>query len=304
MAGGVPEVMLHLRNMGLLHLDALTVIGEKLGVVLDWWEQSERRQQVRQQLTQSEGVDPNHVIMDADTARRDGLTSTVIFPTGNLAPQGAVIKATSIDPSLVDEDQVYRHRGPARVFTSERAAILAVKGQSDNPVKPGDVVVLIGIGPLGTGMVETAQITSALKYLIWGKHVALLTDGRFSGFSTGACVGHIGPEALAGGAIGKVRDGDIIEVIMDRGNLEGTIQLVGTSDGEFSPEAGARVLASRESHPGLSQHPRLPDDTRLWAALQEASGGTWAGCIYDVDKIVRLLQIGMESLRQESVGGM
>jgi putative YjhG/YagF family dehydratase len=303
MAGGVPEVMLHLRDMGLLHLDALTVTGETLGTVLDWWEHSERRQQVRKQLTESDGVDPNHVIMDADAARKEGLTSTVIFPTGNLAPQGSVIKATSIDPSLVDENQVYRHRGPARVFTSERAAIQAVKGQSDNPVKPGDVVVLIGIGPLGTGMVETAQITSALKYLSWGKHVALLTDGRFSGFSTGACIGHIGPEALAGGPIGKVRDGDIIEVIMDRRNLEGTIQLVGTADGEFLPEAGVSVLAARESHPSLAQHPHLPSDTRLWAALQEASGGTWAGCIYDVDKIVRLLQIGMESLRQEAVGG-
>jgi putative YjhG/YagF family dehydratase len=304
MSGGVPEVMLHLRKMGLLNTDALTVTGEKLGTVLDWWEHSERRQQVRQTLIESDGVNPDNVIMDADGARKAGLTSTVIFPTGNLAPQGSVIKATSIDPSLVGEDQVYRHRGPARVFTSERAAIQAVKGQSDNPVKPGDVIVLIGIGPLGTGMVETAQITSALKYLEWGKHVALLTDGRFSGFSTGACVGHIGPEALAGGSIGKVRDGDIIEIILDRGNLDGTINLIGASDGEQSPQIGARLLASRDSHPDLAPHPHLPNDTRLWAALQAASGGTWAGCIYDVDKIIQLLKIGQEALRQESVGGM
>ncbi|MEO8611720.1 MAG: YjhG/YagF family D-xylonate dehydratase [Chloroflexota bacterium] len=304
MAGGVPEVMLHLRKMGLLNTDALTVTGEKLGAVLDWWEQSERRQQVRQTLIESDGVDPDNVIMDADGARKAGLTSTVIFPTGNLAPQGSVIKATSIDPSLVGEDQVYRHRGPARVFTSERAAIQAVKGQSDNPVKPGDVIVLIGIGPLGTGMVETAQITSALKYLEWGKHVALLTDGRFSGFSTGACVGHIGPEALAGGSIGRVRDGDMIEIILDRRNLEGTIDLIGTSEGEQSPQIGTRLLASRDSHPGLAPHPHLPNDTRLWAALQAASGGTWAGCIYDVDKIIQLLKIGQEALRQEAVGGM
>jgi putative YjhG/YagF family dehydratase len=304
MAGGVPEVMLHLRRMGLLNTDALTVTGEKLSAVLDWWEQSERRQQVRQTLIESDGIDPNNVIMDADNARKAGLTSTVIFPTGNLAPQGSVIKATSIDPSLVGEDQVYRHRGPARVFPSERAAIQAVKGQSDNPVKPGDVIVLIGIGPLGTGMVETAQITSALKYLEWGKHVALLTDGRFSGFSTGACVGHIGPEALAGGPIGRVRDGDIIEIILDRRNLEGTIHLMGTGEGELSPQVGTRLLAVRDSHPGLEPHPHLPDDTRLWAALQAASGGTWAGCIYDVDKIIQLLKIGQEALRQETVGGM
>jgi xylonate dehydratase len=304
MAGGVPEVMVHLRNMGLLNQDALTVTGEKLSMVLDWWESSERRQQLRAQLTQSEGVDPDKVIMDANRARAGGLTSTVIFPTGNLAPEGSVIKATSIDPSLVDADQVYRHRGPARVFTSERAAIRAVKGQSDFPVKPGDVVVLAGIGPLGTGMVETAQITSALKYLDWGKYVALLTDGRFSGFSTGACVGHIGPEALAGGPIGKVRDGDIIEIILDRKNLEGTIHLVGTQEGELTPEEAVQLLASREPHPELGAHPRLPDDTRLWAALQAASGGTWAGCVYDTDKIIQLLKIGMEALRQENIGGM
>ncbi|MBZ0287427.1 MAG: YjhG/YagF family D-xylonate dehydratase [Anaerolineae bacterium] len=304
MSGGVPEVMLHLRKMGLLNTDVITVTGEKLNAVLDWWEQSERRQQVRQMLVESDGVDPDNVIMDADGARKAELTSTVIFPTGNLTPQGAVIKATSIDPSVVSEDQVYRHRGPARVFTSERAAIQAVKGQSDNPVKPGDVIVLIGIGPLGTGMVETAQITSALKYLEWGKHVALLTDGRFSGFSTGACVGHIGPEALAGGPIGRVRDGDIIEIMLDRRSLEGTIHLLGTGEGELSPQAGTRLIASRDSHPGLEPHPHLPDDTRLWAALQAASGGTWAGCIYDVDKIIQLLKIGQESLRQETVGGM
>jgi putative YjhG/YagF family dehydratase len=295
MAGGVPEVMLHLRRMGLLNTDALTVTGEKLGTVLDWWESSERRQEARSKLIHTDGVDPDNVIMDADTARRSGLTSTVIFPTGNIAPQGSVIKATSIDPSLVDENQVYRHRGPARVFTSERAAIQAVKGLSDNPVKPGDVVVLIGIGPMGTGMVETAQITSALKYLDWGKHVALLTDGRFSGFSTGACVGHIGPEALAGGAIGKVRDGDIIEIILDRRNLEGTIHLVGTAERDLTPDEAAYLLTTRLPHPGLAPHAQLPDDTRLWGALQAASGGTWGGCIYDVDRIIQLLNAGLKA---------
>ena len=236
--------------------------------------------------------------MDADTARSEGLSSTVIFPTGNIAPQGSVIKATAIDPSKIDENQIYRHRGPARVFTSERAAIQAVKGQSDQPVKPGDVVVMIGVGPMGTGMVETAQITSALKYLEWGKHVALVTDGRFSGLSTGACVGHIGPEALAGGPIGKVRDGDIIEIILDRKTLEGSIQLVGTTQGDLTPLEAARLLESRPPHPDLSTHPHLPDDTRLWAALQAASGGTWSGCIYDVDRITQLLKAGQEAERR------
>ncbi|MDL5055455.1 YjhG/YagF family D-xylonate dehydratase, partial [Oscillatoria laete-virens NRMC-F 0139] len=148
MAGGVPEVMLHLRRMGLLNTDVLTASGETLDTVLDWWEQSERRHAVRKLLASADQVNPDHVIMDADSARRGGLTSTVIFPVGNLAPQGSVVKATSIDPSKVDADQVFRHRGPARVFTSEQDAIKAVKGRTDHPVKPGDIMVLIGLGPL------------------------------------------------------------------------------------------------------------------------------------------------------------
>jgi xylonate dehydratase len=301
MAGGVPEVMLHLRAMGLLNLDVMTATGDRLSTVLDWWEHSERRRDVRQRLLDSDQVSADHVIMDADTARRNGLTSTVVFPVGNIAPHGAVIKATAIDPTRVGGDQVFRHLSPARVFTSERAAIQAVKGLSDNPIKPDDIIVLIGIGPAGTGMVETSQITAALKYVPWGKSVSLLTDGRFSGFSTGACVGHIGPEALAGGPIGKLRDGDMIEIVIDRAALEGHINLVGVGDSELSPEEAADLLESRTPHPDLHLHPHLPDDTRLWAALQEASGGTWAGCIYDVDQIIRVLKAGTEALAKQAI---
>ncbi|MBZ0300776.1 MAG: YjhG/YagF family D-xylonate dehydratase, partial [Anaerolineae bacterium] len=175
MAGGVPEVMLHLRDMGLLNTDVMTVSGEKLGAVLDWWQASARRQQVRQRLSDHDRVDPDQVIMDVDRARQNGLSSTVVFPTGNITPDGSVIKATSIDASVVDADNVYRHRGPARVFTSERAAIEAIKGRTPNPVKAGDVVVMIGVGPMGTGMEETYQVTSALKFIPWGKTVPVLT---------------------------------------------------------------------------------------------------------------------------------
>jgi putative YjhG/YagF family dehydratase len=285
MAGGVPEVMLHLRNMGLLHTDVLTATGETLENVLNWWQDSERRQAARSRLASAGEINPDHVIMDADTARREGLSSNIVFPTGNIAPQGSVIKATAIDPSVVDDDNVYRHRGPARVFTSEKTAVSAIKGQSDNPVKPNDVLVLIGGGPLGTGMEETYQVTAALKYIPWGKTVPVLTDARFSGVSTGACVGHIGPEALAGGPIGKVRDGDMIEIVIDRNELTGRIDVVGF-EGEVN---------GRSPHPDLQRHPHLPDDTRLWAALQQASGGTWAGCIYDVDRIVEVIAAGLNA---------
>ena len=283
--------MLHLRRMGLLNEHVLTVTGETLGTSLDWWESSERRQRARERLSAGASVSPDDVIMSPDAARRAGMTSTVVFPRGNLAPEGSVIKATAIDRTVVGEDQVYRHRGPARVFADERDAIRAVKGTSADgrAVAAGDVIVLIGNGPSGTGMQETAQITTALRYLPWGKHVALVTDGRFSGFSSGACIGHVGPEALAGGPIGKVRDGDVIEIVIDRATLEASVNVIGADGVSLTPAECDALLRERDPHPSLAPHESLPDDTRLWAALQRASGGTWAGCVYDVDRIVEAL---------------
>ncbi len=297
MAGGVPEVMLHLRRMGLLNRAATTVSGLTVDEVLDWWEQSERREVSRKRLLR-DGLDPDRVIMDPSSARRAGLTSTVVFPTGNIAPLGAVVKATAIDASLVNDVQVYHHRGPARVFTSEHAAIAAIKGTGGVPVREGDVVVVMGAGPMGTGMEETYQLTSALKHIPWGKYVPIVTDARFSGVSTGACIGHVGPEALAGGPIGKLRDGDVIEVNIDRNSLQGTVNLVNVGGVELSVEAGALLLAERAPHADLAPHPELPVDTRLWALLQRVSGGTWAGCVYDADRISRVLEAGIAALER------
>ncbi|MCS7221288.1 MAG: YjhG/YagF family D-xylonate dehydratase [Anaerolineae bacterium] len=296
LAGGVPEVMLHLRDLGLLRLDTLTVQGRPLGEMLEMWERSERRQRLRERLRSEDGVDPDEVIMSPQRARERGLTSTVTFPVGNLAPEGSVIKSTAIDPSVVDPDGVYRKIGPARVFTNERAAIAAVKGLNDRPIRPGDVIVLIGRGPMGSGMEEVYQLTAALRHLPWGKEVALITDARFSGVSTGACIGHVSPEALAGGPIGRVREGDTIQIIIDCVHLTGSVNLIGHDGRRYSPEEGAAVLASRDPHPDLTSDPDLPDDTRLWAALQNASGGTWGGCVYDVEAIIELLEAGRKAL--------
>jgi putative YjhG/YagF family dehydratase len=293
LAGGVPEVMLHLRSLGLLDLSVLTASGLRLGEVLDWWEGSERRRRLRELLVQQDGVDPDTVIMPPDKAVQAGLTSTVTFPTGNIAPEGAVIKSTSIDPSVLDEQGVYRHLGRAKVFTSEREAIRQIKVGG---IQPGDVMVLIGRGPSGTGMEETYQLTSALKHLSFGKYVSLITDARFSGVSTGACIGHVGPEALAGGPIGKLRDGDWIEIVINTRTLEGTIHFLGDGENVLSPEEGASILQRRDPHPGLGADPDLPDDTRLWAALQSVSGGTWGGCVYDVDRIIEALEAGKKAL--------
>jgi len=292
LAGAVPEVMLHLRSAGLLDTNVLTVTGESLEENLNWWQQSERRTILRERLWVLDGIDAEDVIMTPDKARSRGLTPTVCFPVGNLAPEGSVIKSTSIDPSLIGDDNVYRHTGPARVFITESAAIDAIKRGA---ITHGDVLVLICGGPQGSGMQEIYQITSALKSLPFCKHVAVLTDARFSGVSTGACIGHISPEALAGGPVGKLRENDLIEIVIDRNGLLGSVDLVGEGNTRFTPEEGGLRLAARSSRPDLAPHPSMPDDSRLWAALVQASGGVWGGCVYDADAIIAQLHRGATS---------
>jgi len=282
LAGGVPEMMLHLRDAGLLKLDAQTVTGKPLGENLLWWETSERRKRLRDKLHTLDGIDPDNVIMSPEKARSRGLTSTITFLRGNLAPEGALVKSTAIDPTSVSADGVYRHEGPARIFTTEDAAIAAVKA---GHIVAGDVMVLMGIGP-GSGMPETYQVTSALKYAKDSHKIALITDGRFSGVSTGACIGHVSPEAWAGGPIGRLREGDRLRLIVDTRTLEGSVDVVSLSESE---------LAERTRHPELLPDPRVPADTRLWAALQNASGGSWGGCVYDADRIAHLLELGLKA---------
>jgi xylonate dehydratase len=291
----VPEVMLHLRNLGLLELDALTASGLRLGDALDWWEGSLRRRTLREMLRQRDGVEPDDVILSRDAARRRGFTGTVCFLGGNLAPQGAIVKSTAIDKRTVGADGVYRLCGPARIFTSEALAIAAVKGRGPRPLQPGEVLVMVGLGPRGTGMEEVYQVTAALKYLPFASQLALITDARFSGVSTGPCVGHVAPEALAGGPIGRLRDGDLVEVVVDTFGLTGRLE-VGRKDAAGEFVADDAILAGRPPHPDLAPDPALPDATRLWAALQEASGGPWNGAVYDVDSILRVMEAGRRAL--------
>ena len=289
LAGGVPEVMLHLRELGGLELDALTATGETLDEALDAWEASERRRRFKEVLWEHDGVRADEVILSPDKAEALGMMGTVSFLTGNLAPEGAIVKSTAIDPALF-EGGVYYKEGRARVFTREGGAMQAIK---EGRITVGDVMVLAGVGPAGTGMEETYQVTSALKHLPFGGSVALVTDARFSGVSTGACVGHVGPEGLAGGPIGRVQDDDWIRITVDPRACAGTLDLVGEGDERFSADEGARRLRARPPHPDLSPDPRLPDDTRLWAALQAVSGGTWGGCVYDAARIEALLARGV-----------
>ena len=289
LAGGVPEVCLHLRELGLIDGSAMTAVGLPLNEVLDQWKSGDRRKRLRDRLFEADHVDPDTVIFSPAAAKEKGLMGTLAFPTGNLAPEGSVVKATSIDPSLLNENRAFQFLGPARVFASERDAIAAIKGQTESPVKPGEVLVLAGCGPMGTGMEETYQLTSALKHLPWGKQCPLLTDARFSGVSTGACIGHIGPEALCGGPIGKLVDGDVIRIDIDLPNVEGSIDLVGTGNSNHDAAWGTRELGRRSMNSWLGAVDDLPDDTRLWSMLQMISGGTWGGCVYDHESLGDLL---------------
>jgi dihydroxyacid dehydratase/phosphogluconate dehydratase len=193
---------------------------------------------------------------------------------------------------VVDEHGVYRKSGPARVFLTEKSAVAAIKSQGPERIQAGDVLVLMCRGPMGSGMEEIFSITSALRYLEFGKHVAVLTDARFSGVSTGACIGHITPEALAGGPIGKIREGDLIEIAVDRVGLTGSVHFIGADGVVFGAEEGARVLAARPPRPDLAADAELPPETRLWAMLQDVSGGTWGGCVFDPDAIAEALKTG------------
>jgi putative YjhG/YagF family dehydratase len=270
LAGGVPEVMLRLAARGALHLDVPTVSGLTVGDQLEWWEASDRRARLRERLHRLDGIDPDDVIRSAG----DELGGTVTILDGNLAPGGAIVKSTAIRRDLLDADGHYRARGTARVFTSEADAIGAIK---ERAIGPGEVMVLVGIGP-SFGMPETYQVTAALKHIDDGGRIPLITDGRFSGVSTGPCIGHVTPEATAGGPIGLLRDGDPIRIDIDTVALTGAI-------------ATDASLAGRTPHAGLAgRGSALPDDTRLWAALQARSGGSWGGCVYDVDSIVAALR--------------
>jgi len=292
-AGAVPEVMLHLRRAGLLNTFVLTADGMSLDDRLNAWEESKRRRVLRARLAERDRVNPNDVILSPDAAKQRGMTSTVCFPHGNLAPEGSVIKSTAIDSSVVGADGVYRITGPAKVFLSEPDAIAAIKS---GKISAGDVIVLAGRGPMGSGMEETFQLTGALRYLPFGKHVALITDARFSGVSTGACIGHVSPEALAGGPIGKLRDGDMIEIVINRQTLEGSVNLVGENGTAVGVKQGEHILDERVRRPDLAPDPSLPDDTRIWAALQDVSGGPWGGAVYDPEAILEVIHAGKKAL--------
>lgn len=191
-AGGVYAVMKELADIGLLNTDCMTVSGKTIGECI-----------ATAYNKDEEVIRP----VDKPYSKTGGLAVL----SGNLAPDGSVVKRSAV----VDEMLV--HEGPARVFDCEEDAIAAIKG---GKIVPGDVVVIRYEGPKGgPGMREMLSPTSALAGMKLDKDVALITDGRFSGASRGASIGHVSPEAAAGGNIGLVKEGDIIEIDINAGNI-------------------------------------------------------------------------------------
>ena len=192
-AGGVYAVMNELRELGLLHEDCITVTGNTIG----------------ENIKDCENKNPQVIRpLDNPYSKTGGLAVL----KGNLAPDGSVVKRSAV----VDEMMV--HKGPARVFECEEDAIVAIKG---GKIVPGDVVVIRYEGPKGgPGMREMLNPTSAIAGMGLGSSVALITDGRFSGASRGASIGHVSPEAAVGGPIALVEEGDIIKINIPEMTLE------------------------------------------------------------------------------------
>lgn len=192
-AGGVYAVMAELNKKGLLHTDCLTVTGKTVG----------------ENIKDAVNKDPQ-VIRPIDNPYSQ--TGGLAVLKGNLAPDGSVVKRSAV----VEEMLV--HVGPARVFDCEEAAIEAIKG---GKIVAGDVVVIRYVGPKGgPGMPEMLNPTSAIAGMGLGSSVALITDGRFSGASRGASIGHVSPEAAVGGPIGLVEEGDMIKIDIPNLKLE------------------------------------------------------------------------------------
>lgn len=190
--GGIRAVMAEINKLGLLELDNLTVTLKTVGENIEGFE----------------GADGEIIRPVTDPYSKTGGIAVL---KGNIAKNGCVVKRSAVAPEML------KHTGPARVFTSEEAAIKAIFG---GEIVKGDVVVITYEGPKGgPGMREMLSPTSALAGMKLDKEVALITDGRFSGASRGASIGHVSPEAAAGGNIGLVQEGDIIEIDINAGNI-------------------------------------------------------------------------------------
>ena len=236
-AGGIPAVQAELAKAGLLDLDVPTVTGKTLG----------------------ENIAGAHIMNDKAIRSIENpysKTGGLQILWGNIAPDGCVVKRSAVAPEM----QV--HSGPARVFNSEETAIQAIY---DGKIVPGDVVVIRYEGPKGgPGMREMLNPTSALAGMKLDTTVALITDGRFSGASRGAAIGHVSPEAASGGPIGLIEEGDTIEINIPEASIH-----LAVSDEELARRKAAYVQPEPNVKSGwLARYARMVASANLGAVMQ------------------------------------
>lgn len=234
--GGIPAVMAEINKLGLLELDNPTCTLKTVG----------------ENIADRSGADGT-IIRTVENPY--STTGGIAVLRGNIAPDGCVVKRSAVAPEML------KHSGPARVFNSEEEAIAAIFG---GKIVKGDVVVIVYEGPKGgPGMREMLSPTSALAGMKLDKDVALITDGRFSGASRGASIGHVSPEAAAGGNIGLVREGDIIDIDINAGKIN-----VNVSDGELEERRKSWVIPEPKIKTGyLSRYARLVSSADKGAVL-------------------------------------
>lgn len=234
--GGIPAVMAEINKLGLLELDNPTCTLKTIG----------------ENISAFKGADGT-IIRTVENPY--STTGGIAVLRGNIAPDGCVVKRSAVAPEML------KHSGPARVFNSEEEAIAAIFG---GKIVSGDVVVIVYEGPKGgPGMREMLSPTSALAGMKLDKEVALITDGRFSGASRGASIGHVSPEAAAGGNIGLVREGDIIEIDINAGKIN-----VDVSDEELAERRKTWVIPEPKIKTGyLSRYARLVSSADKGAVL-------------------------------------
>lgn len=262
MAGGVPMVEWLIRDH--LNLNVMTCTGRTLGENLDMLRQDDFFARCQGQL-KNFGVAPEDVIMPPEKAETYG---SVAVMKGNIAPEGSVIKYSATVPSM------HHHVGPAVVFNSEEAAYDAVIRRT---IEKGSVIVIRYEGPKGSGMPEMHMTTDAIVYDQTLNHsVALITDGRFSGASSGPCIGHISPEAVEGGPIALIEDGDLIEIDIPGRRLD----IVGIRGERKTPREIGEILAARKKR---WQKPKLKEKKGVQKIYAKLAVSAMAGAYMDIE---------------------
>ncbi len=255
-AGGIPMIQWLLKDQ--LDLNVLTVTGYTLGENLEMLQKTDFFNRNLSYL-KTYSIEPEKIIKKPEQVKQYG---SIAVLSGNLAPDGAVVKFSAVTPSM------HEHVGPAAVFNSEEAAQEAI---INGRIKQGDVIIIRYEGPKGSGMPEMLMTTDAIVFdeRLNGT-VALVTDGRFSGATQGPCIGHVSPEAVEGGPIALIENGDLIEIDIPTRKLN----VIGINHKKVSPEEVTKIFAERKEKWVL---PKLAPKKGLLKRYSEHATSAMAG---------------------------